>query len=74
MRFTFAQKIIATFALLSIYTYANPMSIEGQLSAHIVREEDKYCAGYTDEECDEHCNLGGFGKSQCLARYGCSLK
>lgn len=34
-----------------------------------ITHEEKWCAGYTDEECDEHCNLGGFGKYKCNPKY-----
>ena len=34
-----------------------------------VTHEAKWCAGFTDEECDEHCQLNGFGKYTCNPKY-----
>ena len=69
MHFTI-QTIVATFALLSICAYANPMKgITVVNRAPGITHEEKWCAGYTDEECDEHCNLGGFGKYKCNPKY-----
>lgn len=72
MRFT--QKFIATIALLSICAYANPQPIGNQLEVSgglLIREATSWCAGFSDEECAEHCQhaLGDNAKHTCNPKY-----
>ena len=67
MRFT--QKIVTTLILLVISTYAKPMPTE--LGGLLVREQDKWCGGKTNEECAEHCQItrGTYAKYKCNPKY-----
>ena len=61
----FTQQIIAILALLSICAYAKPASA-GSLVVHGA----SWCGPYDDAgECDEHCQLAGFGKGTCNPKY-----
>ena len=74
MRFT--QQIIATFALLSICAYANPMPVGNELDISgllIAREpaETTWCGGLSDGQCATHCQttLGRYARYTCYAKY-----
>ena len=80
MHFTFTQKIISMLALLSIYTYANPMPTgtakENDLvgSWHEVREDGivqpiEWCSGYDQSGCQSYCNAEGFRYGKCNPGY-----
>ena len=74
MRFTHQIIRVATFALfsLSIRAYANPMENKDDVSGLLfIRDEAKWCAGFSDEECAEHCQhvLGDNAKHQCNPKY-----
>ena len=68
MRFT--QQIIATFALLSICAYANPMSV-GRNERDVSGLQIEWCGGMSDGECSLHCQVtfGQQAKHTCYSKY-----
>ena len=66
MHFTL-QTIVATFALLNICAYANPMKgiwVVNQAPSTLVTRQD-WCGGFTDGDCQIHCESGNFHRYQC---------
>ena len=77
----FAQKVIAAFALSSIYTYANPVGI--QAAGPVPRREaalgsgdsdlqvgaPRLCAGFTSAGCIAHCKSLGYKSGACQGTY-----
>ena len=67
-------------ALLSIYTYANPMPTDNAeendlvRSWHEVREDGivqpiEWCSGYDASGCQSYCNAEGFSHGKCNPGY-----
>ena len=74
MRFTQQIIRVATFALFSlrICAYANPMENQRDVSGLLfTRDEASWCAGFSDQECTEHCQqaLGNNAKGTCNPEY-----
>lgn len=64
------QTIVSTFVLLSICAYANLMNLITVVNrAPGITHEADWCAGFTDEGCNQRCQLAGFGSYQCNPRY-----
>lgn len=72
------QTIVATFALLNICAYANPVKgrmvvdhdqLEAPGRILVTREEASWCGGYTEDGCGKYCSDHGFNQHMCNSRY-----
>ena len=72
MHFT-RQTIVATFALLIICAYASPMKditvVNRAPGTLVTREGPSYCAGYTEDGCEQYCSDHGFTGHTCTFKY-----
>ena len=68
MHFT-PQTIVATFALLSICAYANPMPVNQARDILVARDEASWCAGYSEKGCGDVCRAAGYPNHICTSKY-----